>query len=74
MAQAENIEGEATIWRNRSERTPDRSAAQNCLSQGSDHKFRRLVNGLIAFLARHQAVCEDHAAVIGLAGIEYTVA
>lgn len=40
---------------------------------GSDQKFRQLVHGLLAFLARHQALREGHAAVIGLAGIEYTV-
>jgi DNA-binding MarR family transcriptional regulator len=43
------------------------------LIDGSDQKFRRLVHGLLAFLARHQAVREGHAAIIGLAGIEYTI-
>jgi DNA-binding MarR family transcriptional regulator len=43
------------------------------LVEGSDHRFRRLVHSLLAFLARHQAVREGHAAVIGLAGVEYTV-
>jgi DNA-binding MarR family transcriptional regulator len=43
------------------------------LVDGSDREFRRLVHGLFAFLARHQAIREGHAALIGLAGIEYTV-
>ena len=42
------------------------------LVDGSDARFRRLVHGLFAFFARHQMVREGHAAVIGLAGIEYT--
>lgn len=48
-------------------------ARPEMLDDGTDHKFRRLVHGLLAFLARHQAVREGHAAVIDLAGIEYTV-
>ena len=43
------------------------------LVDGSDQLFRRLVHGLFAFFARHAAVREGHGAVIGLAGIEYTV-
>ncbi len=58
-------------------RNPNRKALltisrPEMLVDGSDEKFRRLVNSLLAFLARHQAVREGHAAVIGLAGIEYT--
>lgn len=40
---------------------------------GSDHHFRRLVHGLLAFLARHEALRAGHGATIGLAGIDYTV-
>ncbi len=43
------------------------------LVNGSDSQFRRLVHSLFGFLARHQSIREGHAAVIGLAGIEYTV-
>ncbi len=43
------------------------------LVNGSDHQFRRLVHSLLGFLARHQTIRDGHAAVIGLAGIEYTV-
>jgi MarR family transcriptional regulator, organic hydroperoxide resistance regulator len=43
------------------------------LVNGSDQKFRQLVHSLLAFLARHSAIREGHGAVIGLAGIEYTV-
>ncbi|MDO9712670.1 MarR family winged helix-turn-helix transcriptional regulator [Paracraurococcus lichenis] len=43
------------------------------LVDGSDFAFRKLVHGLFAFLARHEAVREGHGSVIGLAGIEYTV-
>ncbi len=42
------------------------------LVQGSDAQFRRLVHSLFGFLVRHQTLREGHAAVIGLAGIEYT--
>jgi len=40
---------------------------------GSDQKFRGLVHNLFGFLARHSAIREGHGAVIGLAGIEYTM-
>lgn len=43
------------------------------LIKGTDADFRRLVHGLLGFLARHEAVREGHAARLGLAGIEYTV-
>ena len=46
---------------------------QELIVDGSDHDFRRLVHGLFAFLARHEAVRSGHGSVIGLAGIEYTV-
>ncbi len=42
------------------------------LVDGSDAQFRRLVHSLFGFLVRHQTLREGHAAVIGLAGIEYT--
>ncbi|MET0970395.1 MAG: MarR family transcriptional regulator [Tardiphaga sp.] len=42
------------------------------LVDGSDAQFRRLVHSLFGFLVRHQTIREGHAAVIGLAGIEYT--
>ncbi len=42
------------------------------LVEGSDAQFRRLVHSLFGFLIRHQTLREGHAAVIGLAGIEYT--
>lgn len=48
-------------------------ARPELLVDGSDHQFRQLVHSLLGFLARHQTVREGHAAVIGLAGIEYTV-
>src|ERR1700691_1325909 len=43
------------------------------LVDGSDQKFRSLVHNLFGFLARHSSVREGHAALIGLAGIEYTM-
>jgi DNA-binding MarR family transcriptional regulator len=43
------------------------------LVNGSDQQFRKLVHGLFAFLVRHHALREGHAAVIGLVGIEYTM-
>ena len=42
------------------------------LVNGSDQAFRRLVHSLFGFFSRHQTIREGHAAVIGLAGIEYT--
>jgi DNA-binding MarR family transcriptional regulator len=42
------------------------------LVNGSDQEFRRLVHSLFGFFSRHQTIREGHAAVIGLAGIEYT--
>ena len=46
---------------------------QELLIEGSDQKFRSLVHNLFGFLARHSSVREGHAALIGLAGIEYTM-
>src|SRR6202789_610956 len=43
------------------------------LVDGSDQQFRRLVHNLFGFLARHSSVREGHAALIRLAGIEYTM-
>src|SRR3984885_15573560 len=43
------------------------------LVDGSDQQFRRLVHNLFGFLARHSSVREGHGALIGLAGIEYTM-
>src|SRR5579863_9257523 len=40
---------------------------------GSDHAFRELVHGLLAFSARLQGVRERFGAVVGLTGIQYTV-
>ena len=42
------------------------------LVDGSDRAFRRLVDSIFAFGARHEAVREGHAARIGLSGAEYT--
>src|SRR3954447_7435561 len=43
------------------------------LVNGSDRTFRRLVDSIFAFGARHEAVREGHAARIGLSGVEYTI-
>jgi MarR family transcriptional regulator, organic hydroperoxide resistance regulator len=48
------------------------TSRQELLVDGSDAQFRRLVHSLFGFLVRHQTLREGHAAVIGLAGIEYT--
>jgi MarR family transcriptional regulator, organic hydroperoxide resistance regulator len=42
------------------------------LVNGSDREFRRLVDTIFAFAARHDAVRNGHAAHIGLSGIEYS--
>ncbi len=58
-------------------KSPKRAALtvskQELLVNGSDQQFRRLVHNLFGFLARHSAIREGHGAVIGLAGIEYTM-
>ena len=43
------------------------------LAEGSDRQFRRLVDDIFAFAARHQAVRDGHASRIGLSGPEYTM-
>lgn len=63
-----------------SKKPPHKPAARAALTtsrpellvDGSDAQFRRLVHSLFGFLVRHQTLREGHAAVIGLAGIEYT--
>jgi MarR family transcriptional regulator, organic hydroperoxide resistance regulator len=43
------------------------------LIDDSDQVFRGLVHNLFGFFARHAAVREGHGAIIGLAGIEYSM-
>jgi DNA-binding MarR family transcriptional regulator len=43
------------------------------LSDGRDREFRHLVHALFGFAAHHEQIRAGHGAVIGLAGIEYTV-
>ena len=43
------------------------------LVDGSDDQFRRLVHGLLAFLAVHSSVRDGYASWIGLSGPEYTI-
>lgn len=43
------------------------------LVDGSDDEFRKLVHGLFALAARHEAVRNGHADYIGLPGIQYTI-
>jgi DNA-binding MarR family transcriptional regulator len=55
-------------------RVPPRTVSRpELLVDGGDGAFRRLVHGLLAFLARHEAIRAGHGARIGLVGIEYTV-
>ena len=42
------------------------------LVNASDREFRRLVDGILAFAARHEAVRNGHASRIGLSGVEYS--
>ncbi|MEC7760683.1 MAG: MarR family winged helix-turn-helix transcriptional regulator [Pseudomonadota bacterium] len=46
---------------------------EELLRDGSDFEFRRMVHLFFAFLARHEAVRDGHARVIGLPGVDYTV-
>ena len=48
-------------------------ARPELLVDGTDQQFRCLVHNLFGFLARHSSVREGHGALIGLAGIEYTM-
>lgn len=43
------------------------------LVDGSDDQFRRLVHGLLAFLAVHSSVRDGYASWVGLSGPEYTI-
>lgn len=55
------------------ERAPCTITRPELLVNGSDNQFRRLVHGLFAFSARHDAVRAGHASVIGLTVSQYTV-
>jgi DNA-binding MarR family transcriptional regulator len=54
------------------ETAPLTISRKEMLVDGSDRTFRRLVDAIFAFGARHEAIREGHAARIGLSGPEYT--
>jgi DNA-binding MarR family transcriptional regulator len=43
------------------------------LIDGSDQKFRRLVQGVFTFAAVHEAIRDSYAAHVGLGGVQYTI-
>lgn len=43
------------------------------LIEGSDRQFRRLVHGLFAFFALHEAIRNSYASYLGLGGVQYTI-
>ncbi len=43
------------------------------LVDGSDRLFRRLIHGIFAFSALHEAIRDSYAAHLGLGGIQYTI-
>lgn len=43
------------------------------LADGTDRDFRRLVHGLLPFLATHTAIRDGYAALLGLTGPQYTI-
>jgi MarR family transcriptional regulator, organic hydroperoxide resistance regulator len=43
------------------------------LINGSDQKFRRLVQGVFTFAAVHEAIRDSYAAHVGLGGVQYTI-
>jgi hypothetical protein len=43
------------------------------LVDGSDQKFRRLVQGVFTFAAVHEAIRDSYAAHVGLGGVQYTI-
>lgn len=43
------------------------------LVDGSDRQFRRLVHGLFAFFALHEAIRNSYASHLGLGGVQYTI-
>lgn len=53
-------------------RAPLTISRPELLIDGSDMQYRRMIDALFAFSARHEAVRAGHAALIGLTGIEYT--
>jgi DNA-binding MarR family transcriptional regulator len=56
----------------RSRSAPLTISRPELLMNGSDREFRRLVDGIFAFAARHEAVRDGHAARVGLSGVEYS--
>jgi len=65
----------------RSRQTAERKASpppltvsrHELLADGTDRDFRRLVHGLLPFLAIHTAIRDGYAALLGLTGPQYTI-
>jgi DNA-binding MarR family transcriptional regulator len=64
----------------RSQRKPARPAKPpltvtrpQLLINGSDHEFRRLVHGLLSYLAIHTSIRDGYAEILGLGGQQYTI-
>lgn len=54
-------------------RAPLTVSREELLTDGSDREFRTLVHGLLAFDAVHAAIRDGYAALLGLAGPQYTI-
>jgi DNA-binding MarR family transcriptional regulator len=58
---------------NRTNRPPLTVSRPQLLVNGSDKEFRRLVHGLLAFLAIHTSIRDGYAEIVGLGGQQYTI-
>lgn len=57
----------------RSKKPPLTATRPQLLVDGSDHEFRRLVHGLLAYLAIHTSIRDGYAEILGLGGQQYTI-
>jgi DNA-binding MarR family transcriptional regulator len=57
----------------RSAKPPLTVTLPQLLVEGSDHQFRKLVHGLLSYLAIHTGIRDGYAEILGLAGQQYTI-
>lgn len=57
----------------RSAKAPLTVTRPQLLVNGSDQEFRRLVHGLLSYLAIHTSIRDGYAEILGLAGQQYTI-
>ena len=57
----------------RSSKPPLTITRSQLLVDGSDHEFRRLVHGLLAYMAIHTSIRDGYAEILNLGGQQYTI-